>query len=426
MTTIRVPDGDLTDGDIAGGNLADSAPPPLPQRLSQLHRWHYNGGKRDLRFDFLRGIAVVAMVTDHIGGAHSWLYAFTGGNRFFVSAAEAFVFISGLVFGIVEFSLMNRAGIDAALIKALKRVFTLYLFTTALTLTFAFFSRLLELLWAPQFNPGQRVDFIVGILTLHRAYYLTDVLLLYVLLVLAAGPALLLMEHSYTWAVLATSWGLWGLWQVSPAQAAFPWDIQDNSVFHFSAWQIFFITGLVIGFHRKGLQRRFSALSVWPVLTIPGVLFACSVVLYKTHVALLTRITPWHDETAVLAHLFEKDNVRVGRLIVFACFMTFAFALVTAAWVPLSRAFGWLFLPLGQHALGSYMAHLFVVGALTKIAPSWVGAEAARPGWETGCFQLAAILLIWGIIRLRPVVDRVQEALNARRAPATAREATTS
>ena len=38
------------------------------------------------------------MVVDHFGG-DSWLYAITGGNRFYVSAAEGFIFISGFVMG---------------------------------------------------------------------------------------------------------------------------------------------------------------------------------------------------------------------------------------------------------------------------------------------------------------------------------------
>jgi uncharacterized membrane protein len=56
-------------------------------RLWPAGPWRYEGDERDLRLDLLRGFAVIATVADHIGGAHSWLYAMTGGDRFFVSAA---------------------------------------------------------------------------------------------------------------------------------------------------------------------------------------------------------------------------------------------------------------------------------------------------------------------------------------------------
>ncbi|MBI5464744.1 MAG: septum formation initiator family protein, partial [Ignavibacteriales bacterium] len=54
-----------------------------------------------------------------LGGA-SWLYLITGGNTFFVSAAEAFIFISGLVVGMVYGGIALKQGLGAAQIKALE------------------------------------------------------------------------------------------------------------------------------------------------------------------------------------------------------------------------------------------------------------------------------------------------------------------
>jgi hypothetical protein len=48
--------------------------------LARIASWRYVGERRDLRFDLLRGLAVIAMVTDHVGGDKSWLYTLTGGN----------------------------------------------------------------------------------------------------------------------------------------------------------------------------------------------------------------------------------------------------------------------------------------------------------------------------------------------------------
>src|SRR6478672_2178664 len=68
--------------------------------------------KRDLRLDLLRGFCVFAMVVDHIGGS-SWLYTLTGGNRWLVSAAEGFVFLSGLTMGLVYRQKVRRSGLRA-------------------------------------------------------------------------------------------------------------------------------------------------------------------------------------------------------------------------------------------------------------------------------------------------------------------------
>src|SRR5438105_4855683 len=91
--------------------------------------WAYaEGTKRDRRLDLLRGYCVFAMTIDHLD-APTWLYYLTGGNRFFVSAAEGFLFISGLVMGIVYRPIVDRQGLAAAIDKALKRALTLYLCT---------------------------------------------------------------------------------------------------------------------------------------------------------------------------------------------------------------------------------------------------------------------------------------------------------
>ncbi len=168
--------------------------PAIPQSqhlvaalLARIASWRYVGERRDLRFDLLRGLAVIAMVTDHVGGDKSWLYTLTGGNHFWTSAAEGFVFISGLVMGIVYPAVIARQGLGTALLKVLKRAGTLYALTVLLTLITAALAYRLQVHWAPQVTAATLPDFVIGVLTLHRAYYLTDVLLMYTLLVFAAA-----------------------------------------------------------------------------------------------------------------------------------------------------------------------------------------------------------------------------------------------
>src|SRR5829696_5274322 len=90
---------------------------------------------RDPRLDLLRGFCVFAMIVDHIGGT-SWLYALTGGNRGPVTAAEGFVFLSGLVLGMVSRRRVSRDGLGPAIRSALARAWTLYGLTVVLTLIF--------------------------------------------------------------------------------------------------------------------------------------------------------------------------------------------------------------------------------------------------------------------------------------------------
>jgi hypothetical protein len=359
--------------------------------------WHYRGGKRDLRLDLLRGFAVIAMVADHIGGEHSWLYAITGGDAFFVSAAEVFVFISGLLMGIIYAGVVARQGLGAALMKSLQRAWTLYLMTISLTLTLMALSTQVGLGWGPWAPDTNWLDFIVSILTLHRTFYLTDILLLYTLLVLAAVPVLVVLVHARTTYVLAGSWGLWMLWQLAPQHAQFPWSITDNSVFNFPAWQALFVTAMAIGYHRQRLEQHLARVSERMVLGITGA-FVATVI--AAHVGLLLPSSVSHG--IVIEQLFSKLDLRVGRLLVFAGFFTFAFVLVTVAWVPIRRALGWLLLPLGQDALSAYILHLFVVVLAMKVRPLVFETTLATTT-ENTLFQLTGITFIWMAISLRPM-----------------------
>ena len=83
------------------------------------------GAGRDQRIDLLRGFAVFAMVVDHIAGP-SVLYGLTGGNRFYTSAAEGFIFISGLVMGLVYQRLVERDGLGPSLRRAIERAPRVY------------------------------------------------------------------------------------------------------------------------------------------------------------------------------------------------------------------------------------------------------------------------------------------------------------
>jgi hypothetical protein len=97
-----------------------------------------------------------------------------------------------------------------------------------------------------------------------------------------------------------------------------------------------------------------------------------------------------------------KVDLRIGRLLVFTGFFTFAMALVTLAWAPIRRMLGWLLLPLGQDALSAYILHLFVVALAVKVKPLVFGATPATPT-DNALFQMIGIALIWTAIILRPI-----------------------
>ena len=371
--------------------------------------WGYSGGKRDLRFDLLRGFAVFAMVVDHIGGWRSPFYLLTGGDRFFVSAAEGFVFLSGLLMGMINGGLIHRGDVGTALTRVLHRAGTLYAITVGLTFVIAILPLLLGLSWAPDLQGGSIIDYIVGVLTLHRTAMLVDVMLLYTVLVLAAEPVLLLLQHGYTRLILAGSWGLWLVWQGWP-QAADVWPIPGDELFTVSAWQALFMTALVIGFHRRKLEGAFRAAASPLALLLSGAALAGLIALYFSRLAPLIALTG-RDHATLVEWFFAKNDVAPGRVVTFAALFVFLFALTSLLWRPLVRAFGWLLLPFGQNALSAYVIHIFVIGALNTLRPVVLGERETVV--TAPLYQFAGILIVWSIIRLRSVVALSLERLES-------------
>ncbi len=329
---------------------------------------------RDLRIDFLRGFCVLAMVVDHIAGP-SFLYGLTGGNRFYTSAAEAFIFISGLVMGLVYRRVVDRDGLGAALRRAIERATALYLLTITLTLLFIPAWELLATHRAQGVDFQDPAAFIVSVLTLHRTYYLVDIPLLYTFLIIIAPLAMALLSQGKTAVLLSISWGLWALYQFFPEQADMPWPIAGNYLFYASAWQVFFFTGIALGWHHSALRHRLADFPRRPALVLTGLAFAALIVVYQL-VDRLPRMMADSDQAANI-QLFLLETV-----------------------FRLERALGWFLLPLGQSALYAYAAHVVLAVPTSVLLDSLsIPDRYARP--VNALVQLGTLAVIWLLIKGR-------------------------
>jgi hypothetical protein len=370
----------------------------LPRSLTL--DWAYAvADKRDWRLDLLRGFAVFAMVVDHLGGA-SWLYLVTGGNTFYVSAAEAFIFISGLVVGMVYGGIALKEGLQAAQIKALKRALTLYKLTVALTLLFAGFSLFFHLPWAQDSQIGDPLTFVLEVVALHQTMYLTDIPLMYTFLMLAAPIGLGLLVKQRTGLLVVGSSALWLGSQLFPGQVQVPWRLAGSTAFNLAAWQLLFFVAMAIGYHRETLTKKLNGLPRGSYWLFAGLLVLWLIQLHDTGGAFLTRLVPGLDAHAWLSEFFLKSTLAPGRLI--ASFVVFQFAYLTATlfWKPIQALLGWFLMPLGQNSLYSYTMHVAVIALLCSVLPHLPG-NVTTLGTVNTSLQLLATLAIWAMIQRR-------------------------
>jgi enterochelin esterase-like enzyme/uncharacterized membrane protein len=362
------------------------------------------GAGRDQRIDLLRGFAVLAMVVDHIAGP-SVLYALTGGNRFYTSAAEGFIFISGLVMGLVYQRLIERDGLGPSLRRVIQRAATLYLLTITLTLFFVPVSELLSAHWSLGLDFSDPVAFVVSVLALHQTYYLVDIPLLYTLLIAVSPLALIMLSQGRWGVVLGASWLLWAAYQFFPQQTEIPWTISGNYLFFLSAWQVFFFTGLVLGWHHADLTRRLARFPRRSALIVSGAGTAGLIALYMISNR-VSAFFPGDPETAqdiqlfLLEYVFGKADVRPGRILASIIVFGFLYLLVTEFWRPLRRSLGWFLLPLGENALYAYAVHVVAAIPIALLLDALsVPDRLVRP--VNLLLQAATLALIWLLVKRR-------------------------
>jgi hypothetical protein len=354
---------------------------------------------RDLRIDLLRGAAVILMIIDHLAGP-SVLRLVTYGGGFFTSAAEAFVFISGFVAATVYGRLAITHGLRRACGRMLQRAGLLYLLASALTLLVLPISERLgsgpcNECAAEGLSLDNPLQLVWSVLSLHQTYYLVDIPLLYARLLVLAPLALLLLTRGKTWLLLAVSVGIWALFQIAPDRVIIGWRVAGNSMFHLPAWQLLFVVGMVLGYHRPWLARRMRPASYkwWLMAAVIG-----CVVLVVAHRVVSHADGLGATTSALVAWLFSKPAVGPGRLVASAVVFTAAFLGVHLAWMPVRRALGGLLLPLGQHALYAYTAHT-LCGLAIVAAGAALGHPITDSGVENTALQVGATGLIWLAIR---------------------------
>jgi hypothetical protein len=205
--------------------------------------------QRLVELDFFRGLVLLVIVVDHIGGSmlsRITLHAFALND-----AAEVFVFLGGFATATAFITLSERRSEAAARSRFVKRAVEIYrafLITAALMLLASFVLRpffadapnlatadLDSLLTAP-------ASAIADILLFKRQPYLASVLPMYAFFALAV-PLILPLARRRPWLLLGASVLVWAL---APHLNDYLPSVDDNLWdFNPAAWQLMFVLGVI-------------------------------------------------------------------------------------------------------------------------------------------------------------------------------------
>jgi hypothetical protein len=213
---------------------------------------------RDLRLDTLRGIFLVLMTIDHIGGK---IIAFTYEPFGFVSAAAGFVILSGYMYA---FTTRNTASNRRALmVQSWVRAARLYRYHVALfaiLVLLTLISPLHRAYLANALYPGDMTPLdaiLYGVALLHQPLQM-GLLPMYLLLSLLSPALLMAFRREWYAPIFIASLAFWAWGQFfDPLEwlAAVSGGGVHAGAFNLLSWQLLWVSGLYIGYVH-GVEKR--------------------------------------------------------------------------------------------------------------------------------------------------------------------------
>lgn len=260
---------------------------------------------RDLRIDFLRGLALITIFIDHIPGT-MW-EQYTVQNFGFSDAAEAFVLISGISTGLAYGpAFLEGVSLKMAL-RPWRRAFTLWWVQAVVVLL------ILAMIALTRNNPAisamaldrnvtpvlaNPVGLLIPLLFFGHQFSCADILPLYIVLMLAA-PGILALAVRAPVLLMTASLALWlivDLWSINLPT----WPFQDSWFFDPLAWQVLFVAGILTGIAKRKGRR------ILPAHALP-LLIACMFLLFALLWVQIPSISDWGE--SMLTSLHDDDGL---------------------------------------------------------------------------------------------------------------------
>lgn len=374
-----------------------------------------NSGGRDLRLDFLRGLIMLVVIVVHM--EYFSLFSLFAWERIgYVSSAEGFVVLSGIVLGIVYKKRLVREGFKSTAIKLWKRAFQLYRINVIVILSIALLRFLTSLdvfavshwvpiaqpdvifsLYPPETTPWQEI--LRQALLLKIGPHQFQVIGLYVGLMAVAPLILFCLYRQQALLLILASWLLFLInqqLQLRVTGAGFEWG------FPLLTWQLLFINGMMIGYHHENTLGYIAGDNSKVLIFFAG--FVSLVFLMLALVNPNAVFWPWQSFYKIDASSFHKaymlwlykPTLGIGRIInLIALFIVF-YALLSHYWKPISKAFGWLLIPLGQASLYVFVLHVYFIILVSNTPLPEYGSFFINTAIHAG-----TILLIWGMVKYR-------------------------
>ena len=355
--------------------------------------------------DYLRGFFILVILIDHFQRWPSPFTYLTGEGRLWVSAAEGFFIISGLLIGYLRGYKQQDMPLKTMTKKLASRAGMLYLW--AVGITFFVVSMTVLLPVDPNLLPrvadtDQTATFstyVLNVLTLNFASDWIYFLRLYAIMLLVTPLVIWMFRKGWWLHVLLASLAVYGL--------SFLSDVPEGAL----QWQLLFFAASVIGFKFEAIAHWFrerpkakhAFILIASLVTIGTMILSYFWVLgwqyveapnssfsRDAYVSTRSWLDPW----------FAKAPLAIGRVVLSFVWFTGLLSLFHFALPHIRRWFGWLLMTFGTQSLSAYCLQAIVFVFIQYLIP-------VTTNWYLNALTTTAVvLLMWALLRI-PVVRKV-------------------
>lgn len=314
-------------------------------------------------FDLLRGFFILVIIIDHLQrwpGIFDWI---TGQGRLWVSAAEGFIFISGIMIGLVRGRGNAKLPLWTVTKKLWWRAFVLYswmIITALLSLVIVSFWHRSYTPFPPGYDSYSATTTMGAILetvTLRGTFGWSVFLVQYAVYLFFAPAFVYALRKKLWWLGLLISGAVW------------VYGFGDEQFL--LSWQFLFFIGATVGYYYPDLQKHWKAFQYHAQTTA-----FLSVLAVATLVASVTTIFGWpvvkQDWSLVTLSdmlqyrtfvdpFFVRSELRPIHLAMSLLWFYVLYALFRRFEPQIQKYAGWLLMRFGQNSLSVYIMQGFVV-----------------------------------------------------------------
>lgn len=358
--------------------------------------------RRIYEFDILRGLFIFIIIVDHLQFWPSPLSFITGEGRLWVSAAEGFFLISGLLVGYIRaYKDRHKPLLDISK-KLLKRAFLLYVWGVGITITVTGFTLLVgghELL--PKLPSHEQLasplNFFGAVVTMSFFNDWIYFLRMYAIMLAVTPLFLWMLRHNYERVIIILMLASYIIGFALPEKTL--------------QWQVFFFGAALLGYKLESVSGWFShhrgAKYITTTLLIGSTIITMvlsyffvlgwwlvdnpswHLISLDHYIAIRTVIDPWFTNTPMTPTRIALSFLWIGGL----------FMLVHMLRRHIMRFFGWLLIPFGNRSLSVYCLQALLLPIIAVSLP--VG-----DAFYNTIVTLSTVLLCWALIRV-PLVKQI-------------------